>query len=202
VQNRSDPIARILRYMANTTCSLSVIIVCRCHLALQERVAHPNGTTHSEHHPVKSFRAATRKIHDSLMDEFGDPSVDETGISEAVESHGEDGPSSNAISALEPEEVSRSQELAGAVDDSSGEAPDEPQHGESLVGFLYLMVTYLAHPSHIPCSGEADGRGIGSRLIRIRLQLGKNPFLASQYLWYANNTRTLWKIRVMTSSRG
>jgi hypothetical protein len=188
--------------MANTTCSLSAIIVCRCHLALQERVTHPNGTTPSEHHPVTSFRAATRKIHDSLMDEFGDPSIDETGISEAIEPHGEDGPSSNAISAPELEEVSRSRELAGAVDDSSGEAPDEPQHGESLVRFLYLMVMYLAHPSHIPCSGEADGRCIGSRLIRIRLQFGQNPFLASQYLWHANDMRRLWKIRVMTSTGG
>jgi hypothetical protein len=29
------------------------------------------------------------------MEEFGDPSVDETGISEAIEPHGEDGSSSN-----------------------------------------------------------------------------------------------------------
>jgi hypothetical protein len=124
--------------MANPTCSLSVIIICRCHLALQERVAHPNGTTHSDHHPVTSFRAATRKIHNSLMEEFGDPSVDETGISGAIEPHGEDGSSSNPISesAIELEEVSRGRERARAVDDSSGEAPDESQHGKSPVRFL------------------------------------------------------------------
>jgi hypothetical protein len=190
----------MLRYMANTTCSLSVIIVCRCHLALQQRVAHPNGTTHSAHHPITSFRAATRKIHNSLMEEFGDPSVDETGISEAIEPHGLAGSSSNAISsnaisAIELEEISRSRELARAVDDSSGEAPDEApdelQHGKSLVRFLYLMVMYLAHPSHIPCSGEPDRRGIGSRVIRIRLQFGQNPFLASRDLWHANDMRRL-----------
>jgi hypothetical protein len=186
--------------MANPTCSLSVIIVCRCHLALQKRLPHPNGTTHSEHHPVMSFRAATQKIHNSLMDEFGDPSVDETGISEAIEPHGMDSPSSNAISAIELEEVSCDRKLAGAVDDSSGEAPDKPQQGESLVGFLYLMVMYLAHPSHIPCRGGADARGIGSRVIRIRLQFGKNPFLASRYLWHAKYMRRLSEIQVMTST--
>jgi hypothetical protein len=130
--------AYILRYMANLTCSLSVIIICRCQLALQERVAHPNGTTHSEHHPVTSFRAATRKIHNSLMEEFGDPSVDETGISEAIEPHGKDGSSSNPISesAIELEEISRGRERAIAVDDSSGEALDGSQHGKSPVRFL------------------------------------------------------------------
>jgi hypothetical protein len=126
----------MLRYMSNPTCSLSVIIVCRCHLSLKERVAHPNGTTHSEHHPVTSFRAAARKIHNSLMEEFGDPSVDETGILEAIEPHGTDGPSSNAISAIELEEISRGGERASAVDDSSDEAPDESQHGKSPVRFL------------------------------------------------------------------
>jgi hypothetical protein len=50
------------------------------------------------------------------------------------------------------------------------------------VWFLYLMVMCL-DPPDIPCSGGADGRGIGSRVIRIRLQFGKNPFLPSRYLW-------------------
>jgi hypothetical protein len=169
--------------MANPICSLSVIVICRCHLALQERVAHPNGT-HSEHHPVMSFRAATQKIHNSLMDEFGDPSVDETGISEAIEPHGKDGSSPNPISelAIELEEISRGREVARAVDDSSCEAPDEPHHGKSLVRFLYIMVMHLAHPPNIPCSGGADRQGIGSRVIRIRLQFRQNPFLASRYL--------------------
>jgi hypothetical protein len=132
------------------------------------------------------------------MEEFGDPSVDETGISEAIEPHGKDGPSSDAISAIALEEISRGRELARAVDDSSGEAPDEPLHGKSLVRFLYLMVMYLAHPRNIPCSGG----GIGSRVIRIRLQFGQNPFLASRYLWHANDMGRLWKIRVMTSTEG
>jgi hypothetical protein len=120
--------------------------ICRCHLALQERVAHPNGTTHSEHHPVTSFGAATRKIQNLLLEEFGDLSVDKNGISEAIEPRRKDGLSYNAISTIELEKVSRGRELARAVGESFGEAPDEPQHGESLVGFL---VMYLAHPHNI-----------------------------------------------------
>jgi hypothetical protein len=114
------------------------------------------------------------------MEEFGDPSVDETGISEAIEPHGENGSSSNPISesAIELEEISRGRERAIAVDNSSGEAPDESQHGKSLVRFLSHMVMYLPHPPNIPCSG-ADGGGIISRVMRIRLQFGKNPLLAS-----------------------
>jgi hypothetical protein len=83
------------------------------------------------------------------MDEFGDPSVDETGISETIEPQGTDGPSSNAISesAIELEEISRGRERARAVDDSSGQAPDEPHHSKSLVWFLYLMVMHLAQTS-------------------------------------------------------
>jgi hypothetical protein len=183
------------RYMANPTCSLSVIIICRCHLALQERVAHPNGTTHSEHHPITSFRAATRKIHNSLMEEFGDPTRNETGISESIEPHGN--PSSNAISAIELEDISRGRELARAVDYSSGEAPDQPKHGKSIVRFLYIMVMHMAHSLNIPCSGGADGGGIGSRVIRIRLQLRQNPCFASRYLWHANDMRRLWERRVV-----
>jgi hypothetical protein len=138
------------------------------------------------------------------MEEFGDPSVDETGISEAIEPHGEDGSSYNPISesAIELAEISRGGELARTVDDSSGEAPDEPQHGESLVLFLYIMVMHLAHPPNISCSGGADGGGIGSRVIRIRLQLGQNPFLASRYLWHANDLSRLWEIWVMTWTTG
>jgi hypothetical protein len=136
------------------------------------------------------------------LEEFGDQSVDETGISEAIEHLGEDGPSSSAISAIELEEISRGRELARAVGDPSGEDPDEPQHGESLVWFLYIMVMYLARPSNIPCSGGADGGGISSRVIRIGLQFTQNPFLASQYLWHANDKSRLWKIRGMTLTGG
>ncbi|KAF8484162.1 hypothetical protein JB92DRAFT_3131855 [Gautieria morchelliformis] len=72
--------------------SLSAIIICRCHLALQERVAHPNNTTHSANHPMTSFRAATWQIHDSLMEEFGDPSIEDIGTSEAIGPHREHNP--------------------------------------------------------------------------------------------------------------
>jgi hypothetical protein len=70
--------------------SLSVIIVCRINLDLLARHAHPNGTTHSSPQPLRSFRAAPRRIHDAVMDEFGDRSVIgtgtlETGISSSEE---------------------------------------------------------------------------------------------------------------------
>jgi hypothetical protein len=135
------------------------------------------------------------------MDEFGDPSVDETGISEAIEPHGTDGPSSHAISAIALEESSRGREFARGVDNCPVEVPDEPQHGESLVRFLYHIVMYPAHPLNISSSGGADGGGIGSRVIRIRLQFWQNMFLASQYLWHANDMGRLWEIRVMKSTR-
>ena len=48
------------------------------HLDLQERHAHPNGTTHSVSHPPGSFHAATRRIHNAIVDEFGDRSVTES----------------------------------------------------------------------------------------------------------------------------
>ncbi|KAF8484351.1 hypothetical protein JB92DRAFT_3131571 [Gautieria morchelliformis] len=87
--------------------SLSVIIICRCHLALQERAAHPNGATHSAHYPVTSFRAAARQIHDSLIEEFGDPDIEESGTSGAVEPCMEDDGSSDAVAGIELEEVER-----------------------------------------------------------------------------------------------
>ncbi|KAF8532137.1 hypothetical protein JB92DRAFT_1588614 [Gautieria morchelliformis] len=108
--------------------SLSVIVICRCHLALQERVAHPNGTTHSAHYPVTSFRAATRHIHNSLMEEFSDPSVSEIGTSEP---HGKDGPSSTAVVGIELEEIHHGRELGSAVDDSSIEVCAELQTAAS-----------------------------------------------------------------------
>ncbi|KAF8486707.1 hypothetical protein JB92DRAFT_3022536 [Gautieria morchelliformis] len=119
--------------------SLSVIIICRCHLVLRERVAHPNGTTHSAHHPLTSFRAATRQIHNSFMQEFGNLSIEKFGTSEAIEPHREDDPSSTAVAGIELEEIPRGRELANAVNESASEALDKPQHaaastGEELIG--------------------------------------------------------------------
>jgi hypothetical protein len=65
------------------------------------------------------------------MEEFGDPSVDETGISEAIELHRKDGPSSNTITATELEEIPRVRELLRSVNDAACEVLDEPQHGKS-----------------------------------------------------------------------
>jgi hypothetical protein len=79
--------------------SLSTIIVCRIHLDLLEKHAHPNGATHSSPQPVRSFRAAPRQIHDAVMDEFGDRSVTgtlETGISSPEEIELEDRHTSSA----------------------------------------------------------------------------------------------------------
>ncbi|KAF8524768.1 hypothetical protein JB92DRAFT_2826964 [Gautieria morchelliformis] len=116
---------------------LSVIIICRCHLALQERVAHPNGTTHSAHHPITSFHAAARHIHNSLMDEFGDPSTEEIGTSEAIEPHREDNPSSEAVTVIELEEIPRGRETAGAVD---GDVRAEPRYVAASMGEVSLEV--------------------------------------------------------------
>jgi hypothetical protein len=115
------------------------------------------------------------------MDEFGDPSV-EAGISEAIEIHRKDGPSSDTIAAIELEEIPRVRELLRSVNDAPCEVLDEPQHGKFLFRFQYLIVMYLAHPPNIPCSGGARGPGIGSRVIRITLQFGQKLLLASRYL--------------------
>ncbi|KAF8519157.1 hypothetical protein JB92DRAFT_3094971 [Gautieria morchelliformis] len=118
--------------------SLSSIIICRCHLALQERVAHPNGTTHSAHHPVMSFHAA-RHIHNSLMEEFGDLSVSETGI---PESHKQDDPSASKVVGIKLEDIPRGRELGtwSAVDDSSGEVCSELQSVAASMGEVSIEV--------------------------------------------------------------
>ena len=54
------------------TCSISTIIICRFHLNLQ-RNAHPDSNT-SQGLPtisLGSFRAASQRIHDAVMAEFG-----------------------------------------------------------------------------------------------------------------------------------
>jgi hypothetical protein len=88
------------------------------------------------------------------MDEFGDSSVDETGISEAIEPHRKDVTSSNPISksAIEFKEISRHREHARAVDDSSGETPDDSQHGKSLGRDLYLSQNRSVATSWTRCS--------------------------------------------------
>ena len=55
-----------------------MIIICRIDLGLLETYAHPNGIIYSSPQPVGSFRAATRQIHNTFMDEIGDQSVTET----------------------------------------------------------------------------------------------------------------------------
>ena len=45
---------------------------------LLQKYAHPNGSTHSPPPPVRSFHAAMCRIHNAVMDEFGDRSITET----------------------------------------------------------------------------------------------------------------------------
>ncbi|KAF8524769.1 hypothetical protein JB92DRAFT_3109298 [Gautieria morchelliformis] len=61
------------------------------------------------------------------MDEFGDPSIEEVGTSEAIEPHREDDPLSDAVAAIELEEIPRGRKLGSAVDTSSGEVCAEAQ---------------------------------------------------------------------------
>jgi hypothetical protein len=68
------------------------------------------------------------------MEEFGDPSVEETGISEAIEIHGKDGPSSNTIAAIELGEIPPVKGILRSVNDATWEVLDEPQHGGFYCG--------------------------------------------------------------------
>ncbi|KAF8527694.1 hypothetical protein JB92DRAFT_2826205 [Gautieria morchelliformis] len=115
--------------------SLSTMVICHCHLALQERVAHPNGTTYSAHHPITSFRVATQQIHDSLMEEFTNPNIEESGTSEAVEPHMEDDSLSDAAMGIELEEIPHGRETAGAVD---GDVHAEPHYVVASMGEVSL----------------------------------------------------------------
>jgi hypothetical protein len=102
------------------------------------------------------------------MEEFGDPSVEETGISEGIEIHGKDGPSSDMIAAIELEEIPCVREIVRSVNDAACEVLDESQHCMFLLRFTYLMVMYLAHPN-IPCSGGIHKRGTDRRVIGLQL---------------------------------
>ncbi|KAF8468743.1 hypothetical protein JB92DRAFT_1981512 [Gautieria morchelliformis] len=134
--------AKVLRpsigsILSNVQNSLSAIIICRCHLALQERAAHHNGTTHLAHHPVTSFRAATRQIHRSLIEEFGDLNIEAIGTSEAIEPHREDHPLSNPVMTIELEEITYSRGPASAVD---GDVHAEPRYVAASTGKISLEV--------------------------------------------------------------
>jgi hypothetical protein len=55
--------------------SLSTIIICRFHLDLQRQNAHPNSnaTWSLPTLSIGSFHAASRRMHEAVMAEFGDP---------------------------------------------------------------------------------------------------------------------------------
>ncbi|KAF8579755.1 hypothetical protein K439DRAFT_1620295 [Ramaria rubella] len=63
--------------------SLSVILICRFHLDLQQRNEHPNGSITSHSLPLGSFHAVTERIHRAVVDEFGDLSFNESFGTEA-----------------------------------------------------------------------------------------------------------------------
>ena len=74
--------------LADNAYSLSVIIICRFHLILQERHRHPNGTSSSPSLPGSSFRAAAQRAHNAVVEEFGDSDMSRSvsaKVSEAVE---------------------------------------------------------------------------------------------------------------------
>ncbi|KAF8573381.1 hypothetical protein K439DRAFT_981295 [Ramaria rubella] len=59
--------------------TLSIIMICRFHLELQKRNECPNGTKASpSHSTLSTFRAATERIHQSVMDDFGDLEFNES----------------------------------------------------------------------------------------------------------------------------
>ena len=67
-------------------CSLSSIIICRFHLDLQKRNAHPDTNT-SQGLPTISiggFLVASQRMHDAVMAEFGGSVVDENVEAEAA----------------------------------------------------------------------------------------------------------------------
>ncbi|KAF8579111.1 hypothetical protein K439DRAFT_1620798 [Ramaria rubella] len=58
--------------------SLSLIIICRFHLDLQQRNDHSNGSTTSHSLPFDSFHAFKERIYRAVVDEFGDLSFNES----------------------------------------------------------------------------------------------------------------------------
>ncbi|KAF8572533.1 hypothetical protein K439DRAFT_1625716, partial [Ramaria rubella] len=57
---------------------LSVILICRFHLELQQRNDHPNGSNTSHSLPLGSFHAVKERIHRAVVDEFGDLSFNDS----------------------------------------------------------------------------------------------------------------------------
>ena len=58
--------------LADNLYSLSVIIICRFHLALLERHRHPNGSSSSPSLLGLNFRTVTQRVHNAVVEEFGD----------------------------------------------------------------------------------------------------------------------------------
>ena len=66
--------------------SLSTVIICRFHLELQRRNTHLNTNTSQGLSTISvgSFRAASQRMHDVVMAEFGGSLVDECVEAEAM----------------------------------------------------------------------------------------------------------------------
>ncbi|KAF8531685.1 hypothetical protein JB92DRAFT_3104935 [Gautieria morchelliformis] len=74
------------------------------------------------------------------MDEFGDPSIEEIGTSEAIEHHRDDDPSSEAVAAIELEEIPPGRQLGSAVETSSCEVCAEAQSVAASTGEVSIQV--------------------------------------------------------------
>ena len=75
--------------------------MCRCHFDLLEKNQHVNGTTQSSSHPIGTFHAATQRIHNAIVNEFGDRSIStetsNTGITSSDAIELEDRPEHNDL---------------------------------------------------------------------------------------------------------
>ena len=105
-------------------CSLSTIIICRFHLNLQRKNAHPNSNASQDLPTISigSFRAASQKMHNVIMAEFGGSLVDENaeaeGSREAVETGMPAGMTEDGIELDEYQSWPQDAELTNAIGES------------------------------------------------------------------------------------
>ena len=80
-----EPESRFVDRRRLNTCSLSTIIICHFHLDLQRTHAHLNKNVSQDLPTISigSFRAASQRMHDVVMSEFGGSLVDESVEAEA-----------------------------------------------------------------------------------------------------------------------
>ena len=68
-----------LWYLAEKTCRLSVIIVCRFLLEIRQQNSHTNGTSQTyQASPMNSFHPVSQHVGNSVAEEFGDSFFNES----------------------------------------------------------------------------------------------------------------------------